>query len=159
MKMIRIAKIPYIQEDTDRWGRPEGTFSVIDTQGEIDEITWVKIQEFEGYHLSDEAKKEEEALKVELEARTKLGTLSSFADNEITNFVPHMVKVIRYCGSQIWQFNLRTKTISEEESEYIRSYAIFGEVTLHEWTSEHDEKVKFLNEQVKQMNGIKSENK
>lgn len=67
MKMIRIAKIPYIKEDTDRWGIPLGTFSVVDVQGEIDEDKWTKIQEYEGYYISEGAKEDEAIMKAHID--------------------------------------------------------------------------------------------
>lgn len=147
-KMIKICKLPYIYEDTDRWGRPLGTFSVMDVQGEIDEQRWAKIQEYEGYYLSEGAKEDEAIMKKHIDDAIVFG------NSNVNNLpkLPNLSKVIGYVDSLIWQFNLLTKNISEEESEYVRSYAVFGEVTLHTWTPEHEERVKYLKEQAKQMN-------
>lgn len=140
MKMVRIAKMPYIVEDTDRWGRAEGTYSVVDIQGEMEVGMWIKVQEFEGYNLSNEALAEQQVLRAEIEARIKKETLHRFETTEMIKFLPYMTKVINYCGSQLWQFKLRTSDI-DNDSDYIRSYGIFGEKTLQEWTPEHDVKV------------------
>ena len=148
MIMIRIAKIPFIQEDTDRWGRLLGTFSVVDIQGEIYEHLWAQIQEFEGYYLSEGAKSDEAIMKSYISDSIVLGNL--ITDQLPT--LPHMAKVIGYAKSLMWQFNLRTKKISEEEFEYMRSYAVFGEITLHAWSPEHDKRVEFLKQQVMEMN-------
>lgn len=142
MKMIRIAKMPYIQEDTDRWGRPLGTFSVVDVQGDIDEDKWNRIQEYEGYFLSEGAKEDEATMKAHIYKAIVTGNVNQADFPKL----PHMRKVIDYAKSLIWQFNLLTQE-SGDESKYIRSYAIFNEKTLHEWTPEHDEKVKYLKEQ------------
>lgn len=130
--MIRIAKMPFIQEDTDRWGVPRGTFSVIDIQGDVEEEMWAKVQEYEGYYISEEGRAEAKAVE---EASGKTAY-------ELSELTPHFKKVIGYSNSVIWQFNLRVSQ-SEDLSEalYIRSYAVFGEKTLHEWTPEHDQKV------------------
>jgi len=147
--MIRIAKMPYIVEDTDRWGRPLGTFSVVDIQGEIAKEMWGKIQEYEGYSLSKEAKEDEAIAKIYVDQAIILGDLNI---NEFPN-LPHMNKLIGYCKSLIWQFNLRVSQSDDlSEAEYIRSYAKFDQKTLHEWTAEHDEKVKMLKEQATKMN-------
>jgi len=150
--MIRIAKLPYIIEDSDRWGRPLGTFSVIDIQGDLDEETWAKVKEFESYHISDGAKEDTKIMKECLD-----NVISGTVVLDVNNMpkLPYMTKLIGYCNSQIYQFNLRTKNSTENDFDYIRSYGIFGEITNYEWTPEHDEKVKDLQKQVDQMNKSK----
>lgn len=145
MKMIRIAKMPFIIEDTDRWGVGLGTFSVVDVQGEMPEEMWSRVKEFEGYHLSTEGQAETEAFKEASKAAALAGI------DSVTHTMPYMKKVIGYCNSQLWEFNLRVCEVGDD-TYYIRSYAKFAQITLHEWTPEHDEKVNQLKEQAKQMN-------
>jgi hypothetical protein len=126
--MIRITKLPSIVENEDRWGIPTGTFYVSYVNGYVDEDLWSKIQEFEDYYFSEESK------------------------NPI-NFpeLPHMSKIIGYAKTTIWQLNLCIDC-SQENPTFIRSFALFGKKTFHIWTSEYDEKAKFLQKQVDQMN-------
>lgn len=145
--MVRIAKVPFIQEDTDRWGRPQGTFSVVNIQGDMDDEMWGRVQEYEGYYLSEQGQAETKALD-----EATVSSIHGVVD-KIREMVPYMNKLIGYCNSQLWQFNLRvSQTPYRDVAFYIRSYAIFGEKTHYEWTPEHDEKVKLLKEQAANMN-------
>jgi hypothetical protein len=151
MKMIKIAKLPCIQEDTDKWGRPLGTFSVVDIQGYIDEYRWNKIQAFEGYYLSEGAKEDEAIMKKHIDNALVLGTQEAFKVGSLPT-LPNMEKAFGDCKSMIYQFNLRLDSKNEDVSEYVRSFATFGEKTLYAWTPEHDEKVKFFQTKVAEMN-------
>lgn len=59
-------------------------------------------------------------------------------------------------GTRIWELNLRIKIIDDNTADYIRTYAVFGEETLFEWTPAHDKKVKELEAKVYEMNLKKS---
>lgn len=139
MNMIRIAKMPYLTEDTDRWGWGLGTYSVVDVQGYMEDQMWNRVQEFEGYYLS-------------VEDKTK-ASLHGIGIDSISEMLPYMKKVLAYTNnSLIWEFNLFVSQLKDpSEAKYLRSYAVFGEKTLHEWTPEHDVKVALLKEEAKGM--------
>lgn len=139
--MIRICKTPSIREYDDRWGRPTGEYYVEDTQGDVPEEMWEEIKRYESYYTSEEGIKEQEDLKVQMDQGASVYELSA----------PVMQSLITRAGGQLWQMNLRFKE-NGDESEYIRTFALFGEITLHVWTPEHDEKVKTLQVEVNRLN-------
>jgi hypothetical protein len=141
MVMKRICKLPSIQEYADRWGAPTGQYYVNDVQGEIDEEMWGEVKLFEGYYTSPETAKEVEMVK----EMVSTGVINK------KNF-PIMERLLSRAGGQIWQMNLRYKVLDDATSEYVRTYAVFGEVTLREWTEEHDKKVLELQKKVDRKN-------
>jgi hypothetical protein len=139
---VRIGMNPFIYEDTDRWGMPEGTFSVMSAVGYVDQAHWHALQEFEQYDMR--GGKEEMA-----EAARQLKAGVDMKDIRM----PIMKRVIGY--SMIKQFNMRLTDPAIDKSdvtEYIRCMARFNEPSLKVWTTADDARLIKLEQQCDEMN-------
>jgi hypothetical protein len=142
-KFVKIGNKPYIVEDTDRWGVPLGTYSVMSAIGWTTQKHWQSLHEFE--HYEDFGGKEEM-----IAACEAIGRGVKFKDIEM----PIMRRMVDH--SQIRQFNMRLTDPDVDKSNetvHIRCMAFFNEPTLKLWTDADDASLAVLEKQCAKMNG------
>lgn len=132
-KYIQIGKKPFIYEEDDRWGRPLGTYAVMEVVGFAETGFWENLKKFESYGHTPESK-------AEMESAAK-----QVADGiEMSKIVtPIMTELINRAKSLMWEFNmlLELPFDGQLESNYIRSFGMFGEMSLVEWNEERQKEL------------------
>lgn len=141
--MVRVCKEPRIVEHEDRWGMGQGTYQVLNVQGWLDADAWAAVQAYEGYLESDEGRM---LARMEMEG---LGLEPVEA--------PLMQDLIARAGGRlVWELDLcLLRDPSPRGHGWVRTFALFGERTLREWTPEHDAMVARLQAECDRMNGEK----
>lgn len=161
---IKIYKKPAIQEMTDKWGQGLGKYYVNQACGYVRNNLWEDLYLMEHYSQTEEGKAEEAAV------------IQMFKDNnnevdengvlkcikELSSVTPLLSRVVKH--GMLRQFNMwinrdeiyneNDELMNDIESEYVRSFAIYNEVTLHEWTPDYDQQVKLLQVQCDLMNDL-----
>jgi hypothetical protein len=150
MKLIKICKKPLIEEDTDRWGRGLGTYSVNYAVGIISEDMWNDVFLFENYGNTDVGKQELEDIKNYLSAGGNIQDIG----NKNNTLNPEQIRLIGRAGGTIWQMNLRIdQPIAEDgTTSYVRVIAFFNNPSLYVHDKSFDEEYERLKLQVIEMN-------
>ena len=128
--MKHICKLPRIVEDTDRWGRPMGTYYVNFRCGYVDQTCYNELVEFESYKCEDDHIKEQVA------------TMTGHGMLDLSQIkAPKLQRLLARSKHQLWEFDMHAR---REGPDYVRSYAILGERSLHVMTKTILAKVKFM---------------
>jgi hypothetical protein len=141
-EMIKIGKKPHIAQHEDKWGQPLGTYYVNTTAGYVDEEFWKDLQLYENYSKTPEGEAEKEY---------GVKQLKDGVDPQELD-LPIMRRLIGRANALLWQFNMQL-TDKDDCEDWIRSYALWDEPTLHEWTDKDDEEVKKLQAKCDELNG------
>lgn len=132
--MIHIRKIPYIYEETDRWGTPTGYFNVMDCHGYVSNKFANSLFEYEGYKLEDDGIKE---------LMKTIATTNFYDLHKIQ--LPKMQKLLKDKRGLILEFNMLINNKNDGDvSQYIRSTAVFSQKTLKKHTIFDSLKIKYL---------------
>lgn len=144
VKEVKICKKPYIVEDTDRWGVPQGTYSVNYAAGFVNDTLWEDLYLFENYGNTPETK---------LEQKTAAEFISKGGMPENAS-LPIMKRLIKRAGGTVWQLNMRLDEplLENGDSNYIRSIATYSSPSLYEWNESFDEEADELRLQCIEMN-------
>ena len=134
--MVKICAAPEVVEDTDRWGRGLGTYSVVNPVGWVEESFWKKIQDFQTYDMAQEV--------AEIAAKGEMVYLRSTED--AAKVLPRFARLMKITrGMRILEFNLLVEkpgTLSENgDQHYIRYYASLGKPTFKRYTALHEVRV------------------
>lgn len=143
-KEVKICKVPYIFEETDRWGLPDGTYHIRHLVGYVDDQLWRDIQEFEQYETYGG-----------LEEYASIGNFLKQGGSASDVKAPIMERLLKRSKGMLWQFNMATtQRLDDKDDEryYIRTYAEFNKKTLMEWEPEFDDRIKFLQTQCDLLN-------
>ena len=146
MKYIKICNRPLIADSEDKSGKPTGTYEVIHHEaGYVNESLWQDLKLFGNYSKTPEGIAEMDEVKKAIKNGIAIENLE----------LPLMSRLIeRAGGGLVWWFNMTLEEPEEgrEDYSYIRQFVVWNTPSLKEWTPEHDERVKKLQQECDKMN-------
>lgn len=151
--MIKICQLPLIQEDTDRWGARQGTYSTHYAVGYVDDSMWEFLERFQSYGMTPETIAEQESTKEQLKNGVRVSDL----------IMPIMNELIRRQNSTLFQLNAKVneKDTDDGENAYIRFVSSLSSRTnqdgfqILKWEPSFDQMYEDLKAKCEEMNQAK----